>query len=75
MQLDERMVSGMAVAEPFHCHGTWKQPIKVQKFTFWSLFVFFFAIARERIFIKKHKWVSNLVFYAQSTTQKTQYWN
>ena len=38
-----------------HCHDiTWKWPIKVRNLKPFSLFVFFFALVCERIFIKTH---------------------
>ena len=42
-------------ASPFHCHDViWKQPINVRNLKSLSLSVFFFALAHERVFIKKH---------------------
>lgn len=55
-------VCARSVPYPIHCHDVnWKRPVKLRNLKPLSLFAFFFALARERIFIKTHSIESRCV--------------
>ena len=74
MQLDERMVSGMAVVLTLSLPCHLKTTNESAKFYILKPFYFIFCESMWKDFYQKAQ-VSNLVFYAQSTTQKAQYRN